>query len=92
MNHDIQRAVVSLFDLCFEITEAGRYQVTMTYQGSANGVFVTVYPACSETVVFRDYVFISGMPFTTDKDVLDQLSALTDRVREFQLESDEEAA
>jgi hypothetical protein len=92
VNQDIQRAVVSLFDLCFEITEAGRYQVTMTYQGSANGVFVTVYPACSDTVVFRDYVFISGMPFTTDKDVLDQLIALTAKVAQYRADEKEEAA
>lgn len=92
MNKDIQHAVVSLFDRCFEITEAGRYQVTMTYQGNTNGVYVQIYPVCSVEVLLAEHVYLSGMPFTTDKDVLDQLRSLTDRVREFQLESDEVAA
>jgi hypothetical protein len=92
MNQDIQNAVIGLFDRCFEITEAGRYQVTMTYQGNTNGVYVTVFPACSNTILLRDHVYLSGMPFTTDKEVLEQLRALTDRVCEFQLGSDEVAA
>lgn len=92
MTPDIQKSVFDLFDLCFEITEAGRYQVTMTFQGSANGVFVTIYPACSDTVVFRDHVFISGMPFTSDKDVLDQLSELTAKVAQYRADEKEQAA
>ena len=92
MNQDIQRAVVSLFDLCFEITEAGRYQVTMTYQGNTNGVYVHIFPACSVEVLLSEHVYLSGMPFTTDKDVLDQLSALTAKVAQYRADEKEKAA
>lgn len=92
MNQDIQRAVVGLFDLCFEITEAGRYQAHMQYVGSTNGVYVQILPVCSTKVLLDDHVYLSGMPFTTDKDVLDQLSALTAKVAQYRADEKEQAA
>ncbi len=92
MNNDIQKAMLDLFCICHDVTQAGPHQASLQYFGITNGVYVQVRPLAGATPVLDEHVFLSGMPFQTEQEVLEELRALSDRVSEFLLPAQEEAA
>lgn len=92
MNTDIQKAVFDLFCICHDVTQAGPHQASMQYAAITNGVYVQVRPLAGATPVLDERVYLAGMPFQTEQQVLEELLALSDRVSEFLLPAQEEAA
>lgn len=92
MNADIQKAVFDLFCICHDVTQAGPHQASMQYAAITNGVYVQVRPLAGATPVLDERVYLAGMPFQTEQQVLEELRALSDRVSEFLLPAQEEAA
>ena len=92
MKTDIQKAVFDLFCICHDVTQAGPHQASMQYAAITNGVYVQVRPLAGATPVLDERVYLAGMPFQTEQQVLEELRALSDRVSEFLLPAQEEAA
>lgn len=92
MNADIQKAVFDLFCICHDVTQAGPHQASMQYAAITNGVYVQVRPLAGATPVLDERVYLAGMPFQTEQQVLEELRALSDRVSEFLLPAQDEAA
>jgi len=92
MNAEIQKAVFDLFCICHDVTQAGPHQASMQYAAITNGVYVQVRPLAGATPVLDERVYLAGMPFQTEQQVLEELRALSDRVSEFLLPAQEEAA
>lgn len=92
MNNDIQKAVFDLFCICHDVTQAGPHQASMQYAAITNGVYVQVRPLAGATPVLDERVYLAGMPFQTEQQVLEELLALSDRVSEYLLPAQEEAA
>lgn len=92
MNADIQKAVFDLFCICHDVTQAGPHQASMQYAAITNGVYVQVRPLAGATPVLDERVYLAGMPFQTEQQVLEELLALSDRVSEYLLPAQEEAA
>ena len=92
MKADIQKAVFDLFCICHDVTQAGPHQASMQYAAITNGVYVQVRPLAGATPVLDERVYLAGMPFQTEQQVLEELLALSDRVSEFLLPAQEEAA
>jgi len=92
MNSDIQNAMFDLFCLCHDVSQEGPLQASLQYFAITNGVYVQVRPLAGATPILDEHVFLSGMPFQTEQDVLGKLQVLTDQVRQFHRPAQEEAA
>lgn len=92
MKTDIQKAVFDLFCICHDVTQSGPHQASMQYAAITNGVYVQVRQLAGATPVLDERVYLAGMPFQTEQQVLEELRALSDRVSEFLLPAQGEAA
>lgn len=90
MNNDIQKAIFDLFCICHDVTHAGQYEAHLSYAGNTNGIYVRVYQG--DRAVFDQHYYLGGLTGEGDPDLLDKLRALSDRVSEFLLPAQEEAA
>jgi len=93
MKTDIQKAVFDLFCICHDVTQvraaSGKHAVTPP---SPTGFMCRFRPLAGATPVLDERVYLAGMPFQTEQQVLEELRALSDRVSEFLLPAQEEAA
>jgi len=98
MNQDIQRALLDLFSVCLEVSGAGHHHAHMDYSAHVNCVTVYVLPAVTEyQSPERDHklsedIYICRGLGGTDQQIVANLKALSDRVSEFLLPAQEEAA
>ena len=98
MNNDIRNALLDLFSVCLEVTGAGRYHAHMSYSAHINGVYVYVVPAATDytdtsyTYTMEGQTYLGAEFGGTPEEVVANLKALSDRVSEFLLPAQEEAA
>ncbi|MGA4640581.1 hypothetical protein ACQKC8_12500 [Stutzerimonas stutzeri] len=98
MNNDIRNALLDLFSVCLEVNGAGQYHAHMSYSAHINSVHVYVVPAATD---YGDHSYtytMEGRAYLDDElggkpdEVVANLKALSDRVSEFLLPAQEEAA
>lgn len=99
MNNDIRNALLDLFSVCLEVTGAGRYHAHMDFSAHTDSVTVYVLPASTNyqdtsarTYLLDKDIYVSRHLGGTDQQIVANLKALSDRVSEFLLPAQEEAA
>ena len=92
MSAEIQKAVFDLFCICHDVTQAGHYEAYLSYAGNTNGIYARVYDRAEDRTVFNQHYYLDGITGEGDPDLLDNLRALSDRVSEFLLPAQQEAA
>ncbi len=98
MNNDIRNALLDLFSVCLEVNGAGQWNAHMNYSAHTEGVNVYVLPADNdyqakgyEYTLWHE-VWVSEEHGGKPEEVVANLKALSDRVSEFLLPAQEEAA
>lgn len=92
MTPDIQKSVFDLFCLCCDITQAGRHQVHISYEGNTNGLYVRAYDASTGEQLFSERAYLDGLPGETEADVLERLNEITAQVADLQESTQGKAA
>ena len=99
MNNDIRNALLDLFSVCLEVNGAGRHHAHMSFAPHCNHVQVGILPADTNyrDTADRRHKLYEGMYICrelggTPEEVVAHLKALSDRVSEFLLPAQEEAA
>lgn len=99
MNNDIRNALLDLFSVCLEVNGAGRYHAHMAFAPHCDHVQVGILPADTNyrDTADRRHQLYEGMYISrelggTPEEVVANLKALSDRVSEFLLPAQEEAA
>jgi len=99
MNNDIRNALLDLFSVCLEVNGAGRYHARMEFAPHCEHLQVYVLPADTDysDVMDRQYKLYEDMYISRElggnsRVVVANLKVLSDRVSEFLLPAQEEAA